>query len=281
MMPSSLQEVCGLVCAALMMGISALPANAYGTPLETDGNTPHATNPKIKVTKTITSSCVVVTTRAEGFGIGNAETTLRAPAPAVPPAVVAPPTPEFAVQQGETRTLPNFTAIEASGALCLIEVTCQQQPSISFVGFSSTRGVDVDIDDGVLTLSGAARGNNLVIKIGVPTLESIELTGAQMVKIAKLSTQEFNVDMSGACQLELSGKVKKLWLGISGASFVNAKELQSDVVVVESCGASKADVHVVREICASASGVSKISYSGKPSTVRKEASGLAIIKSKD
>jgi len=268
------------------MSMGALSANAHSTVPATDSNTSHAANPKVHKTLSSGLSSVIITTKAEGFGTGSAETAETMPAhaaPSVPSVSTMPQIPEFDVQQGEARPLPNFTAISASGALCLIEVTCQQQPSISFVGFSSTKGLNVEVDDdGVLTLGGAAaRGSNLVIRIGVPTLESIELTGAQMVKIAKLSTQEFAVDMSGACQLELSGKVKKLWLGISGASFVNAKELQSEVVVVESCGASKADVHVVREICASASGVSKISYSGKPSTVRKETSGLAIIKSKD
>jgi hypothetical protein len=184
----------------------------------------------------------------------------------------------------ETRTLENFTKLEVSGALCLIEVTCQQQtPSITITAAPSfVKTFNYEVGGNTLELSGALMGGKgTAIKITVPTLESIDMSGAQMVRILKINTKEFSVDMSGACQLELTGKVKKLWIDISGGSFINARELQAEKVMIETCGASAADVFAQQEICASASGVSKVMYYGKPAVVRKESSGLGVIKAKD
>jgi hypothetical protein len=184
----------------------------------------------------------------------------------------------------ETRTLENFTALEVSGALCLIEVTCQQQtPSITITAAPSfVKTFNYEVSGNTLELSGALMGGKgTAIKITVPSLESVDMSGAQMVRVLKINTKEFSVDVSGACNLELAGKVKKLWIDMSGGSVINARDLQAEKVIIETCGASAADVFAQQEICASASGVSKVMYYGKPPVVRKESSGLGVIKAKD
>jgi hypothetical protein len=184
----------------------------------------------------------------------------------------------------EPRTLPNFTSLSAQGALCVIEVVCQPGPPTMTITAEPwmLQAISAEVNDDVLEISGSTgMRHGASIRISVPKLESVELSGVQTVKISKIASKEFSVDMSGMCKLELSGKVHKLWLDISGSCVVNARDLQADKVVVESSGASTASVFVGRELCASASGVSKVMYSGKPSVVNKDVSGLGVVKAKD
>jgi hypothetical protein len=182
----------------------------------------------------------------------------------------------------QTKALDKFTSIEISGALCPIEIVCGSSPSLTVTADrASLYNFDYNVSGGTLELSGAIHRTGTMIKITVPMLEDIEISGAQSVKILKLANKEFSADLSGACTLELTGKTKKLWLDITGACMVNARELEAEKVTVESCGASVATVFAAREICASASGVSRVMYAGKPTVVRKDVDGLAVVKAKD
>ncbi len=184
----------------------------------------------------------------------------------------------------ETRVLANFKSIEASGAMCMIEVICGQQPSITITADPTTLrrlNKHIEVDDGVLTISGGIGRNSATIRVTVPMLERIEMSGIQYVKISNLIGKEFIAELSGDCQLDLTGKVKKLSIETTGHCEVRASELMAEMVTLEASGASKIEVSVTREICASASGVSKVIYRGKPSVARKEIDGLAVIKARD
>lgn len=184
------------------------------------------------------------------------------------------------VHSSEQHNVSNFTAIEIDGAGLLIEITCQQQPNVQIVGEKSgaPRTINTEIDEGTLYITGTPTNSRVVVKVSVPKLEQLEINGAQVVKLYNLASPELSVQIDGASTLEAFGKVRKLNLEVAGAGMVNLKELSVESLFVECAGAAKAVTTVEKQIHATATGVSKILYYGKPSSVKKESCGLAVIK---
>jgi hypothetical protein len=188
---------------------------------------------------------------------------------------------DLVLHGAEMQGVPNFTSIEIDGAGLLIEITCQQSsPNVQIVGEKSgaPRTITTEVDDGTLYISGTPSSSRVVVKVSVPRLEQLEINGAQVVKVYNLASPELSVEIAGASSLEAFGKVRKLNLDVTGAGMVNLKELAVESLFIECAGAAKAVTTVEKQIHATATGVSKILYYGKPTSVKKESCGLAVIK---
>ncbi len=175
----------------------------------------------------------------------------------------------------------NFTSIEINGGGITVEVTCQLESSVQVIGDPElVRMIETDIDDGQLQISGSSWKSGkkgVLVKVAVQTLDDIQMSGANILKIVRLNTTQFDVEMSGACSLDVSGKARKFNVEASGACIVNAKDLIAEKIVVEADGASKIIVNAEKQLCASVSGVSKIVYYGDPKTVNRDVSGMGRI----
>jgi hypothetical protein len=184
----------------------------------------------------------------------------------------------------ETRSITTkspISSIEISGGGIMVEVTCQQEQSLQIIGDPEmVRMIETDISDGQLQISGASWQSGkkgVVVKVGVQTLEDLEMSGANTIKITRLLANQLDVEMVGACVLDIAGKAKKLTIEASGACIVNAKDLIAEKIVVEAEGASKIIVNAEKQLCATVSGVSKIVYYGDPKTVNKDVCGMGRI----
>lgn len=181
----------------------------------------------------------------------------------------------------ERRISKPFTAIDVNGGGITVELTCQQEPKIEIVGEpEAVKMIDTDISDGRLEISGAAwRASKkaVVVRVSTQSINSIEMSGANVMKVTRINSDVLDVELSGACVLEASGKVKKLMLEVSGASVVNVKDLIAEKVIVEVDGACKATVYAEKYLSASASGVSKVMYWGEPKEITKDVCGLAKV----
>ena len=174
-----------------------------------------------------------------------------------------------------------FTAIDVNGGGITVEVMCQQEPKIEIVGEpEAVKMIETDISDGRLEISGAAwrAGKKaIVVRVSTQFINSIEMSGANVMKATRINSDVLDIELSGACVLEASGKVKKLMLEVSGASVVNVKDLIAEKVTVEADGACKATVYAEKYLSASASGVSKVMYWGEPKEITKDVCGLAKV----
>jgi hypothetical protein len=183
----------------------------------------------------------------------------------------------------QRRVTKNFTAIEVNGGGITVEVVCKQEPKIEVIGEpEAVRFIETDISDGRLEISGAAWKSGkhaVVVRVSMQTLNSIDMSGANVMKASGISGDVLDVELSGTCVLEASGKVRKLMLEVSGASSVNVKDLIAEKVIVEVVGACKAVVYAEKYLSASACGVSKVIYFGEPKEISKDVSGLAKVSS--
>ena len=135
------------------------------------------------------------------------------------------------------------------------------------------------------------------VRITMPLLERIELSGAAKGYIQGFSQErmEFDltgaatseaevdlvdaeVDLNGASKLSLYGKALNLRADINGASSLDASDFETDYTDIEVSGASRARVFALRELNIDASGGSVIRYKGDPVVTSNRSSGSSIVK---
>jgi len=116
--------------------------------------------------------------------------------------------------------------------------------------------------------------------ISVESLKSIDLSGACKINVENIKTDDFTVDVSGACKGTLSGNVENLTLDLSGATKLNTVELKAKNLNIDMSGASKLEVHCENSFTADGSGASKIIVYGDPKTTKTDFSGASSVKFK-
>lgn len=183
----------------------------------------------------------------------------------------------------ETRDIKDFKAIDVSG-IFNVEVVAQK-------GF----GVQVEADDnlleyiktevngGVLEISTTQKikaTDGIKIRVSVPDIEKIEVSGVAKVSVKELKNSELKVDTSGASKIELAGETDKLLIEVSGASKIEAENLKAKSATIDSSGASKISVFATESVRVDASGASKITYAGGATQVVKKTSGASSVSAK-
>jgi Putative auto-transporter adhesin, head GIN domain len=183
----------------------------------------------------------------------------------------------------EKKEVAGFKQIEVSGAI-EIEVSAQNDFS-----------VNVETDDNLLEyvkteVSGETlkiyteglsfRKSKIKVFISMPQLTGVDISGASKVIANNIKTNSFNLDVSGASKIELSGEANDLKIESSGASKINAENLKVANANVDVSGASHITVNATEEVKAEASGASKISYIGEPKNLVKDVSGASKVSQK-
>ena len=115
--------------------------------------------------------------------------------------------------------------------------------------------------------------------ISDPIFKSHILT-TNNITVYGINGSDFEVDVSGAGSVNLSGEVDRFRADLSGAGSINAKELKAKDVRVSVSGAASADVYAKDYLDASVSGVGSISYYGDPAKTKTDVSGVGSISRK-
>lgn len=201
----------------------------------------------------------------------------------------------------DKRNLSEFDQIEISGAF---DVYLKQgEPYIELVADDNLLPlIKTVVKNGELQVYSDENLNNstkLELYISYPSLEELDISGAVEVKsksVIKNSTfeidasgatevelevdvNELELDLSGASEVRLSGKTKKLEIDGSGAIEVDAYNLAADDVKIEISGAGDAKVTANKSLKVRVSGAGSVRYKGKPESVNQETSGAGSVKS--
>lgn len=186
-------------------------------------------------------------------------------------------------QKSVQREVENFTAVDVSGA-CDVEIVCQKSLSVEVQGDDNlVQLVKTEVRNGTLYIShekSFSPKQALRVLIAVPTVESVELSGAGSVRVLNLRNKEFSIDVSGAASVYASGTTEILNIDVSGATDVETKDLHAEIVRIDVSGASNAEVFASKELEAEVSGVGNITYFGNPKVVQQDVSGVGSISKK-
>lgn len=101
----------------------------------------------------------------------------------------------------------------------------------------------------------------------------LDISGAGNINM-DLDVNTLVVDMSGAGNVELKGNARSQSVQMSGAGNYNGFDLKSEQAKVEMSGVGNIRVYVTGELTASASGIGAVRYRGNPKNVNKNSSGF-------
>jgi phage shock protein PspC (stress-responsive transcriptional regulator) len=171
---------------------------------------------------------------------------------------------EEVVENPRKFSVSNFDKIDIGQAFNII---IEQGAVPSFTAFGDQKDLDdlkVEISGGTLEVEFKdlfkRQKNDITLKIVVPTLTDIDLSGATKSKIigfknlknlkVELSgastlalgveTEKLEVIISGASKAQLKGSINDLDADLSGASYVDSRSITLNNAKIESSGASKA-----------------------------------------
>lgn len=169
--------------------------------------------------------------------------------------------------QRATRDVPSFTSISTDGAFD-IEIVCQKPQSL-----------DIEGDDNILPLISTEVSNNVLrirslrpysvsepitLKIAVPNLEGLSVSGAGTLAISGLQNEKLKIDASGAPTIRVSGETKVLDIDTNGAGKIDTHKLRATRAVVDSKGVSRVEVYAAEQLDVTVAGPSHVIYEGNP-----------------
>ena len=204
----------------------------------------------------------------------------------------------------EKRSVGSFDNIKIAGAYSV------------FLSENSSEGITIEADDNLMEyISTIVNGSTLIIEndekiksskgisiyIDYKHLDKIDISGACELKNEEvLKTDDFQLKMSGAGDVELRVDVESFELNLSGAGDIELKgvantfdvqmsgagnldayDLDSRHCIIDIGGVGSANVRAEEEINAKISGVGNVSYKGNPTLVDTKISGLGNIERKD
>ena len=202
----------------------------------------------------------------------------------------------------ENRNTGSFSGVSVGGAF-EVEVNIGDITKVEVEADDNLIGdIKTSVSGDMLEISSGSlvnlKGRHYKVYVTTPVINTIKSTGAADIEVKgmlfnnttlflessgasniKATVDGVNTDIvsSGASEITLSGRTKKLSIEASGSSSIAAKKLQTPVADVSTSGSADTDVNVTESLKASASGASSINYFGNPSKVEKTESGSGSI----
>lgn len=107
----------------------------------------------------------------------------------------------------------------------------------------------------------------------------IESSGAAQIEL-EIEVSNLELDLSGASEVRLSGSATRVRIASSGASEMKLFDLETEQMQVNVSGASDLEINVNEDLQIEASGASEIEYRGKARISRQNLSGASSVKQK-
>lgn len=213
-------------------------------------------------------------------------------------------------EHAELRTAGSFNSIEVSGTVALyLTQSSDAAVAVSAGDEKYNSKIKTEVKNGVLKISvdgGVWNGfswtnRKLKAYVSVPDLKRLDVSGASLVQVMETFTSnELNVDVSGASEVKGKIKVVNLHAGITGASVIRftgevqnaaidasgaakfqGQDLKADNVKVDASGASVIQITANKDFSANASGGSTVRYGGNAVAGTLNASAGASIRKRD
>jgi hypothetical protein len=184
-------------------------------------------------------------------------------------------------EQREARKADAFTEIEAGGVF-EVRITVGPEASIEVVGDDNIVPLVQTTVSGdrlhIESESNLSPKLDLVVNITTPSLTRVRCSGAGNIFVQGLKGETFELDGSGASDVELQGEVDTFELELSGASDVDATKLRAKTVEADLSGAGSADIFASESLVAHVSGAGSVRYLGDPANVDKHVSGAGNVR---
>jgi hypothetical protein len=206
--------------------------------------------------------------------------------------IVAEPVPELSGRTtSRTYDLTGFGGVDTSGQW---RITIERGDAWSVaveVPAELVDDVEAEVRDDVLHLRlergwciGCARGDlELRATITMPSLESIDTSGASVIAFSGFDGSTLSVDLSGAGELRgTASRFDRLVLDMSGAARIDLAEVPVTDAEVDISGAGNVQLRMAGgRLTGDMSGAANLEYSGSVSDVSIDRSGMVNVRQRD
>ncbi|MDX1700404.1 MAG: head GIN domain-containing protein, partial [Melioribacteraceae bacterium] len=118
---------------------------------------------------------------------------------------------------------------------------------------------------------------DLMVLISVPELLAIDCSGVNDIVAENINSENFDIDLSGAGSINISGMTGLLKIDVSGAADLMAKELITEDIRIDVSGAANAEVFASNSCKAHVSGAGFIELYGDATDVNMDISGAGSL----
>jgi hypothetical protein len=120
-------------------------------------------------------------------------------------------------------------------------------------------------------------GESTINFIGKCSKMDLEINGISKAEL-DIEIDDLELELNGQSSAKMNGSITNVEAQITGMSELKAKECNAENMIIEISGESDAIIHVNNSLDAEVSGKSKLKYYGNPTKIKKEATGLSLIK---
>jgi hypothetical protein len=180
----------------------------------------------------------------------------------------------------ETRTVPAFTEIAAGGGIQIELATGAQrvvvsaQPNILDITTTEVSGSRLTVD----TESGYVTPKGIVVKVSLPRLTALELSGGATADGPVGTVDSLKVELSGGARATLSGSATGVDLLASGGAIADLGDLRARSARVELSGGVVATMDVTGALTGNASGGVVLTLRSTPTSTAVDTSGGAVVR---
>jgi Putative auto-transporter adhesin, head GIN domain len=137
--------------------------------------------------------------------------------------------------------------------------------------------IKTNVADGVLTVSTDKKyftDHEVRVLVTVPSLDGLEVRGAASAQLDGIHGPKLDVTISGAGNVDATGKVDRLTLDCRGVGNAQLRNLVAKDVIVQLSGVGNAEVNATGTIDVTIAGVGSVSYSGSARVVHQAIRGF-------
>ena len=195
-------------------------------------------------------------------------------------APVADPGPAVTQERG----VDAFHSIELRGSATVDVLIGSQQSVVVEASADTQQRVRTSVRNGMLTVEHKGGGwmwqaapGELKLRVIVPKLNSLALSGAGRITLNGLDGGATSIVMSGAGDIEASGRVDTLTARLNGAGNADLSRLLATDADVQVNGAGNLSVNATGQLDAKLNGVGSITYEGTPRVLNSAINGVGSI----
>jgi len=182
--------------------------------------------------------------------------------------------------KSETRQVGAFSAIAASGAYRL-EVSHGPRRLELRSDANLLPLVETSVDGGRLVLrtrKNLRPTDGVTVTVATPELRRLAISGAVKGHVDGVSGEGFDIELSGAGSLDVTGQVERLGIHLSGAGRIRAQGLRAEEAGVRCSGAGSIELQATRTLDVVLSGAGRVAYHGDPKVTQKISGVGSLVK---
>lgn len=173
-----------------------------------------------------------------------------------------------------------FTGIELAGIFA-VEVVCGKAAVVELSVDENLQPLATTaVRDGILSVQfskSVQTKQTPQLRITLPVLLSLRLSGNETVHVTDLKDGEFRLEQSGTGAVTLAGKVSSFVCTMSGVGEVDAGKLKCEAATIAISGVGNVVCRPEKKLKTSLSGIGGVRCLTRPATVESEKTGLGDV----